>query len=323
MNIFINDQKLETTLNGETNIAQVLDEIQTWIEANGKYLRYFTVNGREHNRKELESMGVENAERLDFIVGEELDILEDGLIELDIYVDKVGSTLVGRDSLTEKESRDLQEGVPWIESMLLSTKNLLHLNFASIRPMGKGKNVEEILESLKEKVQNLESAHQIELFLEDLRDLKLFLMDLSSRLAVFRLEEEELIGIIQKFIEDKDKITKDFMLVNESFQSGKDFLATEIMTDAMGRLNALISALLSLQVKHTEIEWSLIKAGDKTLSEVSNALNDGLNSVAAAMEKNDIVYAGDVLEYELPDLLQNLVPLLSQILTRLSGNQKA
>jgi hypothetical protein len=315
MNIYINEQKLETTLNGETYLGQVFDEILKWIESNGKYLRYYMVDGEEIGRTEMNGLELANTERLDLFVGEELDIIEDSLVELDLYVDKVGSTLVGRDSLTEKETSDLKEGIPWIESMLVSTKNLLHLNLASIRPMGKGKNVEEIIASLKEVSMNLDGTAAIDLFLEDLRDLKLFLMDLSARLAVIRMEDSELLAIIQKFVDEKDKIIKDFMLINENFQSGKDHLATEIMADAVGRLNALISAMVSIQGRHTEINWVEFKAGEKALSQVTTALNDALGNVAEAMEKNDIVYAGDILEYELPELLENMIPLLKEILS--------
>jgi hypothetical protein len=315
MDIYINEQKLETTLNGEKYLGQVFDEILRWIESNGKYLRACNVNGSDMPRSEMDQIELGNITKLELIVGEELDIIEDSLIELDHYVDKVGSTLVGRDSLTEKESNDLKEGIPWIETMLVSTKNLLHLNLAAIRPMGKGKNVEEIISSLKEVSQNLDGTTSIELFLEDLRDLKLFLMDLSARLAVIRMEDSELLSIIQKFVDEKDKIIKDFMLINENFQSGKDHLATEIMTDAVGRLNALISAMVSIQGRHTEINWAEFKAGEKALSHVTTALNDALGNVAEAMEKNDIVYAGDILEYELPELLENMIPLLKEILS--------
>jgi len=314
MNIYINDQKLETKLNGETHLGEVLDQIQKWIESNGKYLRHFTINGQEINRSEVETWGVEKAERIDLIVGEELDIIEDSLVELDRYVDIVGTTLVGRDSLTEKENLDLKEGMPWIESMILSTKKLLHLNLASIRPMGKGKNVEEIIESMKQGSQNLDSTNSIEAFLEDLRDLKLFLIDLSARLAVIRMDDSALFEIIRKFVTDKEKVKKDFMLVNENFQSGKDYLATEILTDAVGRLNSLTSALVSLQARHTENKWSEILIEGKSLGEITATLNETLNGIAAAMEKNDIVFAGDILEYELPELLEGMVPFLEKIL---------
>lgn len=316
MNIFINEQKLETKLTGETNLGQVLDEIQAWIEANGKYVRHFTVNGLELNRSELESKLIEDTDRLDLFVGEELDVIEDSLIEIDTYVDKIGSTLVGRDSLTEKETLDLKEGIPWIVSMVSSTKNLLNLNLSLIRPMGKGKNVEEILESLSEGCGKLDETKSIESFLEDLRDLKLFLIDLGSRLGVMRMEESELIEVITKFITEKDKVIRDFMLVNESFQSGKDHLATEILGDAVGRLNALVSSFVALQSRHSEIDWNEINIDGKKLNELVASLNETLSNIALAMEKNDIVYAGDILEYELPALLEDLIPFLKLVLEK-------
>ncbi|MCW7473737.1 hypothetical protein EHQ75_13825 [Leptospira levettii] len=318
MNIYINEQQLDTKLDGETNLGQVFDQIQKWIESNGKYLRHFTVNGKELNRSDLDSVGIEDTERLDLYVGEELDVIEDSLVEVDNYVDKVGSTLVGRDSLTEKEAEDLKEGIPWIISMIRTTTKLLNLNLNLIQPMGKGKNVEEILESLNSGSLALDSTKAIESFLEDLRDVKLFLMDLSTRLAVMRLDESELIEIISKFVDQKDKVIKDFMLVNENFQSGKDHLASEILNDAVGRLTGLMSALVSIQTRHTELNWQELSFEDKKLSDLVGQLNTTLSNIASAMEKNDIVYAGDILEYELPEILESLVPFLSLVLEKVT-----
>ncbi|MBL0953712.1 MAG: hypothetical protein IBJ01_02995 [Leptospira sp.] len=318
MNIYINEQQLDTKLDGETNLGQVFDQIQKWIESNGKYLRHFTVNGKELNRSDLDSVGIEDTERLDLYVGEELDVIEDSLVEVDNYVDKVGSTLVGRDSLTEKEAEDLKEGIPWIISMIRTTTKLLNLNLNLIQPMGKGKNVEEILESLHNGSLVLDSTKAIESFLEDLRDVKLFLMDLSTRLAVMRLDESELIEIISKFVDQKDKVIKDFMLVNENFQSGKDHLASEILNDAVGRLTGLMSALVSIQTRHTELNWQELSFEDKKLSDLVGQLNTTLSNIASAMEKNDIVYAGDILEYELPEILESLVPFLSLVLEKVT-----
>lgn len=318
MNIFINEQQLDTKLDGETNLGEVFDQIQKWIESNGKYLRHFTVNGKELNRSELDHVGIDETERLDLFVGEELDVIEDSLVEVDNYVDKVGSTLVGRDSLTEKEAEDLKEGIPWIISMIRTTTKLLNLNLTLIQPMGKGKNVEEILDSLQNGSLVLDSTKTIETFLEDLRDVKLFLMDLSTRLAVMRLDESELIEIISRFVNEKDKVIKDFMLVNENFQSGKDHLASEILNDAVGRLTGLMSALVSIQTRHSELNWQELSFEDKKLSELIGQLNGTLSNIASAMEKNDIVYAGDILEYELPELLESLVPFLSLVLEKVT-----
>lgn len=48
------------------------------------------------------------------------------------------------------------------------------------------------------------------------------------------------------------------------------------------------------------------------------SLNETLSNIASAMEKNDIVYAGDILEYELPELLSDFIPFLSLVLERVA-----
>ncbi len=316
MNIYINEEKIDTTLNGETQLSQVIDQMTQWIENNGKYLLHFTVDGKEVSSSEIQDLEVSTTERLDFFIGEELDMIENSLVELDSYVDKVGNTLVGRDSLTEQESNDLKEGMPWIESMIFATKNILHLNLSLIRPMGNGKNVEEIIVSLKEGSSQLDSMQSIEAFLENLRDLKLFLMDLSGRLALVRLSDVELKEIISGFLDRFESVKKDFMLVNENFQSGKDHLANEILTDAISDLNSVISAIVTIQQRYANVVWSDISIDGKTFSEISLQLNQTLGSVAQAMEKNDIVLAGDILEYELPDLLEAFYPFLKEVIQK-------
>ena len=76
----------------------------------------------------------------------------------------------------------------------------------------------------------------------------------------------------------------------------------------------MISALVSLQSRHTENKWSEILIDGKSLGKLTSSLNETLNGIASAMEKNDIVYAGDILEYELPELLEGMVPFLEKIL---------
>ena len=106
--------------------------------------------------------------------------------------------------------------------------------------------------------------------------------------------------------------------VNENFQSGKDHLASEILNDAVGRLTGLMSALVSVQTRHSELDWQSLSIDEKKLSEVITRLNETLSNIASAMEKNDIVYAGDILEYELPELLEAFIPFLSLVLERVS-----
>lgn len=317
MNIYVNEQKIETALNGETQLSQVVDQVQTWIESNGKYVLGLTVDGRELLRKDLETLTPSETQRIDFVVGEELDVIETCLVELDSYIDQVGNTLVGRDSLTERETIDLKEGIPWMEETILSTANLLKLKLELIKPIREGQNVPDIINSLKVTSQNLDSATKIEEFLSYLRDFKIFLMDLTNRFAFNRFSDEDLKEQIIAYLGQYDKVIDDFKAVNENFQSGKDHLANEILNDTINSLNTMISCIVTLQHRHNSIEWDAISIQDKSLSEMTQVLNATLSSIAEALERGDIVFAGDILEYELPDLLEEFKPFLGAILDKL------
>lgn len=52
------------------------------------------VDGIEKNPSELKEILVDKVNRLDFYVGEDIDILIASLLELDKYIDNVGNTLL-------------------------------------------------------------------------------------------------------------------------------------------------------------------------------------------------------------------------------------
>ena len=107
MKIYINEQVVESVLEKEKNLGEVFDGISQWIESQGKYLVNCLVDGREFSKSELKNIEVEKANRIDFYIGEEIDLLKSTLQEMDKYVDTVGNTIIGRDSLTDKEANDL------------------------------------------------------------------------------------------------------------------------------------------------------------------------------------------------------------------------
>ena len=82
------------------------------------------------------------------------------------------------------------------------------------------------------------------------------------------------------------------------------------------KINIYISALYALDYKsNIESERSIMhheKNDEPFLIHVS-ALTELLHDLSSALEENDIVAAGDILEYELTEKLQLLVPYLSGI----------
>ena len=313
MKIYVNDELLNGTLEKEKNLGDIFDEMNNWVESQGKFLMNCLVDGKEIGKNEMKSMAITGAERLDFYIGEEMDMLRAGLFECDKYIDKIGNTILGRDSLTEKECRDLGEGVEWIKNIMNSAKVLLKLDFIKIKPMGKGKNVHEILDYMAGNSQRLDSFSAIEEYLENLRDMKLFLMDLIGRVSAIDLSVSALVDIVRTYSENMDTLKNEFMKVNENFQSGKDLIASELLSHAITRLNVLLTGLISLKQKMPELGLDSLVANEQVFSEVNNLLNDSLARTALALETNDIVQAGDILEYELPEILESLIPFLKII----------
>ncbi|MGJ4745142.1 hypothetical protein ACQV5M_02170 [Leptospira sp. SA-E8] len=313
MEIFVNEQKLESVIENEKNLGEVFDAVRRWVETNGKFLLSCVVDGEEFTQNTMRDSSISNASKMEFFVGEELDILISSLHELDSYVDKVGTTLLGRDSLTEKESKELGDGIEWIRSLLESAGKLLKLKYDQIKPMGTGSTVSEILDALSRNSSKLDGTTAIEEFLEHLRDLKLFVMDLVARASVLDLELPTLREILDTFIKAVPALKESFVKVNESYQAGKDEVATHLLTQSVSQINVLLTSFITLRQKLPGMDFSKIQIAERSFEEKTNDLNDTLASVALALEEKDIIRAGDIIEYEIPAVLDEFLPFLEKV----------
>lgn len=312
MKIYINDQLLDTTLEKEENLKEVYDSMEKWVESQGKFIVNCLVDGTEVDPSGLSHMKIESAERFDFLVGEDLDMVIASLAELDKYIDNIGNTLFGRDSLTNREAVDLEEGVSWMESILSSSRKLLKLDYKKIQPYGSEKTMEDVIAICTSKVSNLNTVSSIENYLDNLRDMKLFVMDLLNRISLLHTDMETLKQIVKTYANNMELLKKEFIRVNENFQSGKDYLATELLNHSIGRLHILVSGLVSL-ASHSELQISQMEINGETLIGTNTLLNEKLSTVENALANKDIVTAGDILEYELPEVLGKFVPFLQEI----------
>ncbi|TGM15411.1 hypothetical protein EHQ81_03175 [Leptospira selangorensis] len=313
MEIFVNEQKLESVIENEKNLGEVFDAVRRWVETNGKFLLSCVVDGEEFTQNTMRDSSISNVSKMEFFVGEELDILISSLHELDSYVDKVGTTLLGRDSLTEKESKELTDGIEWIRSLLESAGKLLKLKYDQIKPMGTGSTVSDILDALSGNSSKLDGTTAIEEFLEYLRDLKLFVMDLVARASVLDLELPTLREILDTFIKAVPALKESFVKVNESYQAGKDEVATHLLTQSVSQINVLLTSFITLRQKLPGMDFSKIQIAERTFEEKTNDLNDTLASVALALEEKDIIRAGDIIEYEIPAVLDEFLPFLEKV----------
>jgi len=133
------------------------------------------------------------------------------------------------------------------------------------------------------------------------------------------LDNDKLLEIVKQYSENLSAIKSEFVKINESFQSGKDQIASEILTDSIGKMNTLLTALISLRNSYPKLELEKIMVDDHDLASYNQNLNECLSQIALGLERNDLVEAGDLIEYELPELLDGLKPFLDKIIEKLEA----
>jgi hypothetical protein len=325
MQIFVNNQKLEAQFSGMENLAEIYEEMDRWSLENKRYIIGFMVDQKEIPVRDLTEWGMDKIDRLDFMIGDEMDMVLATIEELDRYVDQIGSTLYGISELRENQIGELQEGVHWIFQIMDSLSSILRIDLSKAtssldRPAEDGKDsMAATLQNLKSNAEGFEkenSMQSIDLFLENLRVIKYFVMKLQLQMRALAAGIEELIELAEEFHKSIPRLTDEAVRINELFQSGKDRLAMDDLDKFTGRLHYYISALYGLDYRISQDDQSGIfqyEVDGIPFHTVNKALAGLLSELSMALEESDIVTVGDIIEYELTDRLKEFEPYLNGI----------
>ncbi|MCB1172354.1 MAG: hypothetical protein KDK39_02255 [Leptospiraceae bacterium] len=325
MNIFVNNQELEASLQGEQNLEQVYEAVNRWISENKRYILGMQVDQNEIAIGELKDLSTSEVERFDFFVGDELDMMLGTLEELDRYVDQIGSTLFEMHTVESKDRENLQEGLQWIRQILESFAIIMKMELSAMSVLAPGSDaneaVDQILERLELQCQTFarhSDRDAIEGFLEDLRSFKFFIMKMSLQLRTMSARESELIAIVKRFAENLDPMVAKIVAINTDFSAGRDEDGFTNLESLTAELNEYLSALFALdyQLRQKEggVDLRAIEVDGQSFYQMARELTDQLRELNKALEENDIVATGDILEYELAEKLQQLGPWLTEIM---------
>ena len=339
MQIYVNDEKLDATLNGEKNLKEVYGFIDSWLSQSKRYILNTSVDQKEVPLNSLAEIPIDTVKRFDFHVGDEMDMLLSSVRELDLYIDQVGSTLFEREKLKVKEVRDLKEGLKWCREILQSISSMVGLSLNAMQiglPMksgqgldpqgkdsgekGKGaENVASLLECLEKRLQTLKEDHSssdIESFLIDLRVLKSFVIRLEMQLRSMAAEPDELVKVIDDFANYIPNFKEKLVDINASFQKGRDLQALDALEQISANLNLCITALYAVDYrtqKGGESKITELSVDSLSFYEAASELASLLQELSNALEEGDIVAVGDILEYELTEKLDKLQVYLREI----------
>ncbi len=325
MEIYVNEQELDAELSGEKNLAEIYEAVNSWTQEHRKYILGLKVDDEEIAVGRLAGIPTEGVARVDFYIGDETDMMLATIEELDRYVDQVGSTLFTREIISAEDAANLREGMDYIRQIIGSVSALLQIDLAS-RPAAvtalddiQEEPLEAILARMEKQITVLGAGagrEPIEHFLADLRDFKLFLMQLILRTRTLGAGLEELLETVEDFERGLPDLIEEIISINAQFNSGKDAGALETLDRITMRLHDSISALFALDYKLRARDGSTIAGLEiegVPFRKRADALTGLLRDLSGAFEENDIVAVGDILEYELTARLEELRPYLAEI----------
>jgi hypothetical protein len=291
LEIFINDEKLDFTLENERSLGEVVDNIEKWLQKSGLIITSIKSNSREFindNRGEWEMSSIDSINLLSISVktANELHIstCENILTFLNLL-----------ERAMEKPDRalidDLLTGFPFVvESLkLLFGNNLFPIGDELIEFERLGKLLAD---------ENIDSNT-----LADFNDLIDRIRDkVTALLNELKYPFEALKQVASELKSQIGQITNVSILL----QTGKDKKAF----DTIIHFSELFHGMLRLfsHIKTSEkLDLAQYKIGEINLEEYYNNLNNTLRELHEAFTISDFILIGDLLEYEIAPKITELI----------------
>ena len=283
MTITIDKKQIDFTLENESKLLTVIDNIKTWLGESQLIIEKLYVNNSDYSNGDL-NIDLNDVNRIDIETLSFLDLNINNLTWILYFFERLQSAV---DVWDTKLLSEVKDEAPFILSHLptiLSLDNTVPEDIYS----------ENLLELFK-----VYNYFQCKESIVDKKNVSKQLADIitliSERLREFNNPKEELLGSIKVLVLLKDDIES----VSLYLQSGKTDKAALIMTKLINLLQKVLR-ILNFNIKDSNI------TGGKDIIEFTNGLNDILIELIEGYESQDIVLIGDILEYELSPRIDDL-----------------
>lgn len=277
MDIFVNDEKLEFTLEKEATLQEILNHIQEWAAKRELYLIDYEL--ASHDEDGPFHSG--NIKELYLKLGDRTDLIRYNLIEMQKYIERVlrflGDKVKSNETLSEEEEAQLLEGKEWLGESLVSSHHLLtgkeNNNDTFLKPLQDAKSIEEHVSAMT--------------YIFD--QLTMWFRQFTFN----TLSEEDRQVYVQKFLSELPSVVKSLEEIAADFTVGKEVKGFQHLDKT---LEFLSDGLLYL-------------SSDKTWGEVLERLTEILTELVNALAGQDMVNAADIIDYDLREVIDEIMHL--------------
>jgi hypothetical protein len=325
MEIIINDEKVEYTIENEQSLGDVLTSLEGWIAENGGVIDSVSVDETEiivgqqtdQLNKNISSVGrlsLHTASRFDHAIGAIATVSE--------YIDRIVGTYLKSRDIDDYEL--ILEGINLIYEAIACSLNTLH-----VRPMvvinDRGKSLAEILLEVSSLIELFEKQYVDGEGRKELSDVLTELQQLLPKMVNWALlknsfYDSEVKGLEVSFLKtalvDLENIAvktiEKFERIGENLQVGRD---SEALSDLLFVTEIMDEIIFVLQFFMTaySMDSTVLSKSDLSMDELFEKFSAGLKEIENSFRSEDLITVGDMLEYEIMPLFGDIINLIRRV----------
>lgn len=328
MQVLMNNQPVDFSLEDETTLLEVAGAVEEWAGERGLVFINMIIDGENYPLDNLPDKKIEDIEAVNCIIQSRSDIVFSSVDEALLYCDRVLSHIDAALSSKEGEidqenARNLVDGIEWLGSVISYTVHLLQVEPGSMK--FKDETLEEFLERLAGLGATLGKdmswptiqpiiEQQQSVFTEVKELLRLLVTsDEMKQLIADSIDSPDVLmthleGIMEELSVQVDNLQQ----IAVQFQEGNDAQASERLGHFIDFIYRYIRLCFQV-VPVFSVDLSTIVIEDFSLEDKNRELQDQLNEVLEVMENDDIVSLTDLLEYEMKESLEEVGAYLEEL----------
>ncbi len=323
MDILINDEKLEYTLENEKSLNEVIDCVEEWVLQNGRVISSISADDEgilpdyplKTLHKEINGISVLKIQTLsptEYAL-HTLETIGEYILDLKTrYLQSAGI-----------ENHDaILEGLTLVENGLSGVCNLLIIKDFAVLD-GNGVSLRKMLGDLNASIQKYEKRYiNVDDFPETAGILdgllsvlpkmvtwgvvknSMLMQELEGSDLFFKSALSDLCSVTQASVDKFEKIGR-------NLQIGSDAPALNDILFVTDLLDELVFILGLFMQEHRD--WAdKIRVSGRSIQETIEGISDGLKEIEESFKSGDMVSVGDLIEYELKPLYEDVLKLLEK-----------
>jgi len=322
MEILINDEKLDYTLEDERSLGDVLQSVEHWVLTHGDVIHSVSADKKnipldytsDDLGKDISSIITLKVQTLS-----RTELAFDTIKTIGAYIVKMVDEYLDARKI---ENHDLiLEGLNLIYEGTKSSLRILNVRDLVV-VNDTGRNIREILTELKKSISVYEKQYFDEeglvLLSNLLKDLlhslpKIVNWSLLKNSFSFNKKESLDVSFLKTALRDlacvSSKSLQKFEKIGENLQIGKDIYALNDLYSITEVFDEILW-VLSLSLSNYEKETSGVRISGNSIEDVFKGITRRLKELEDAFKNGDMVSVGDLIEYEIGPLFADLVEFI-------------